>query len=140
MVIAAVLNEGEVSIESLRDLFQRAFFRAEIDSDGDIYITEGLELSIWLSIDDEQRLIRFFTFVSWDEDVQAISENGLNHLNATIILVTFYVRNGQPGRLYSNYFMSSADGVIDSHIINMARRFSGASMFGARELVEFHLN
>src|SRR4051812_22357649 len=62
-IMATVLDEDELSIGSLRDLFVSAFFKAEIDSDGEIYITEGLDFPIWLSIDEEQRLIRMFTFV-----------------------------------------------------------------------------
>ena len=121
---------------SMRCLLTRSL-RQKIDADGDIYITEGLEFPIWVSIDDEQRLIRMFTFVSWDVDAHSpITENGANHLNATIILPAFYVRKGEPGKLYAHYFMSYSDGVIDSHIINLARRFSDAVIFGARQLLD----
>jgi len=33
--------------------------------------------------------------------------------------------------------MTVADGVIDTHVITAARRFAGASAFGARKLEEY---
>ena len=139
--MAVILAENEVSIESVHALFVKAFLRAEIDSDGDIHVTEGLEFPIWLSIDEEQRLIRLFTFVSWDVDAYPlVTEDSVNHLNATIILPAFYVRKGESGKLYAHYFMSYSDGIIDSHIINLARRFSGASIFGVRQILEVQLH
>jgi len=139
--MATILDENKVSIESIRALFERAFFKAEIDSDGDICIIEGLEFPIWVSLDEEQRLIRMFTFVSWDVDAHpSITEDGVNHLNATIILPAFYIQNDEPGKLCTHYFMSYSDGVIDSHIIHLARRFSGASIYGARQLLQVQLH
>jgi hypothetical protein len=35
-----------------------------IDEDGDLYITDGLDFPIWVSVDTDQRLIRFFTFAT----------------------------------------------------------------------------
>ena len=37
----------------------------------------------------------------------------------------------------SHYVMTFADGVIDTHVITAARRFAGASAYGARQLDEY---
>ena len=58
-----VINEDDVSTEALLQLFRRAFLKAKIDDDGDIYIAHGLDFPIWITVDTDQRLIRFFTFM-----------------------------------------------------------------------------
>ena len=62
-----VINEDDVSTEALLQLFRRAFLKAKIDDDGDVYITDGLDFPIWVAVDVEQRLIRFFTFMQREE-------------------------------------------------------------------------
>ena len=62
-----VIDEDDVSTEALLQLFRRAFLKAKIDDDGDVYITDGLDFPIWVAVDVEQRLIRFFTFMQREE-------------------------------------------------------------------------
>src|SRR5215213_5904924 len=86
-----VIDEDDVSTEALLQLFRRAFLKAKIDDDGDVYITDGLDFPIWVAVDVEQRLIRFFTFMQRDEG-QPFTEAAANHANATVILPSFHVR------------------------------------------------
>jgi hypothetical protein len=62
-----VINEDDVSTEALLQLFRRAFLKAKIDDDGDLYVTDGLDFPIWVAVDTEQQLIRFFTFMQREE-------------------------------------------------------------------------
>ena len=130
------MNEDEVSTGALLQLFHRAFLTAHIDDDGDLYITDGLDFPIWVSVDTDQRLMRFFTFMQREEG-RPFTEAAANHVNATVALPTFHVRCDQKDRLCSHYVMTFADGVIDAHVITAARRFAGASAFGARKLDEY---
>jgi len=50
---------------------------------------------------------------------------------------TFYVRNDHKDRLCSHYVMTFAEGVIESHLISVARGFAGASAYGAERLDEY---
>ncbi len=136
-----VTPEEEVSIAWLLKLFERAFFTAAADGDGDIYITEGLEFPIWIRVLEEERLIRFFTFLQHDpEEHNPITERSANHLNATILLTTFYVNQHEPGRLYADYVLPYTHGVVNAQIVAAARRFAGASLYGAQKLRELVLH
>src|SRR5215207_29322 len=97
-----VMNEDEVSTGALLQLFHRAFLTAHIDDDGDLYITDGLGFPIWVSVDTDQRLIRFFTFMQRDEG-RPFTKAAANHVNATVALPTFHVRCDQKDRLCSHY-------------------------------------
>src|SRR4051794_3495169 len=100
-----VISEDDVTTEALMQLFHRAFLRAQLDEDGDVYISEGLDFPIWVSVDREQRVLRLFTFMDTDEDDVRFTQAGANHLNATA-MPTFYVRCDRKGRLCSKHFMT----------------------------------
>jgi hypothetical protein len=133
-----ILDQHEVTTDALLALFRRAFLTAHIDDDGDIYITDGLGFPIWVSVDTGQRLIRYFTFMR-REDQPPFTAAAANHVNATVVLPTFYVQSDHKDRLCSDYVMTFADGVIESHIIKMARRFARASVYAAERLDEYAL-
>jgi len=139
--MAQIIREAEVTTEALLALLSRAFLNAHVDADGDVYITDGLDFPIWLAIDQEQRLLRFFTFISRDPNEQTpFTDVGANHLNATVVVPTFCVPADRKDRLCSHYVLPFTDGVIDTHVIAAARRFAGASAYGAQRLDEvvFH--
>ena len=125
-----------LSTEALLQLFRRAFLKAKIDDEGDVYITDGLDFPIWVCVDTEQQLIRFFTFMQ-REEARPFTAAEANHANATVVLPTFHVRCDHKDRLSSHYVMTFADGVIDTHVITAARRFAGASAYGAQQLDEY---
>ena len=62
----------------------------------------GLDFPIWVSVDTDQRLIRFFTFMQRDEG-RPFTKAAANHVNATVALPTFHVRCDQKDRLCSHY-------------------------------------
>ena len=113
------------------------FLTAHVDDDGDIYITDGLGFPIWVSLDTEQRLIRFFTFMRRDDAQPPFTTADANHVNATVVMPTFYVRADHRDRLCSRYVLPYDDRLIDTHVITAARRFAGASAYGAQKLDEY---
>ena len=134
------MDEHEVTTDALLALFRRAFLTAHVDDDGDIYITEGLDFPIWVSLDTEQRLIRFFTFMRRDDAQRPFTIADANHVNATVVLPTFYVRADHKDRLCSHYVLPYVDRLIDTHVITAARRFAGASAYGAQKLDEYAIH
>jgi hypothetical protein len=130
---ATIIPEDEVSVERLDDLFRRAFFKTKIDEDGDLYITAGLEFPIWIRVDAERKLITFFTYMRRDPDAYPpFTEALANHLNTTVTLPSFYVVASEPDKLYATYHASYEDGIMESHVVGMARFFAGACVYGAR--------
>src|SRR5215213_1657886 len=114
-----VIDEDDVSIEALLQLFRRAFLKAKIDDDGDVYITDGLDFPIWVAVDVEQRLIRFFTFMQRDEG-RPFTEAAANHANATVVLPTFHVRCDHKDRLcwpLTSIRSSSADAKSSAEVV-----------------------
>jgi hypothetical protein len=139
--MASIIPEEDVSIETLDELFTRTFHQTEIDEDGDIYITDGLEFPIWVSVDDRQKLIRLLTFIRRDpESHRPFTEASANLLNTSVVLPTFFVTPSSPDRLWSHHFISYRDGLIDNQFIGLVRRFAGASAYGARRLAEHVLH
>jgi len=135
--MANVLREDEVSTETIKRLFEQAFFKTKLDKDGDLYITDGLDFPIWVIVDEEQKLIRFTTWARRDADSKEsrpYSETDSNFLNQRIILPSFHVDQADNPRLFASYFISYDEGVIDSHIVNLARRFAGAFAYGGNTL------
>ena len=136
-----ITNEDEVSIDWLQRLFQRAYFTTEIDSDGDLYISDGLEFPIWVTLLEEQKLIRFFTFMRRDpKEHGPITEASANYLNAVVLPLSFHVRKSEADKLHSAYVLSYTQCVVDAHVVEAARRFAGASLYGAQQLHDWTLN
>ena len=59
-----------------------------------------------------------------------------NHLNTTVTLPSFYVVASEPDKLYATYHASYEDGILESHVVGMARYFAGACVYGARTTME----
>jgi hypothetical protein len=137
--MAKLIAEEEVSAEKIKSLFDQAFFKAEIDADGDIYVEDGVDFPIWVNVDAERRTIKFTTWTSRDPSdggKQAYTERDSNHLNETVIVASFFVEETEDRRLFGTYYISYRDGIIDSHVVNMARRFANAFVYGVRVLEE----
>ena len=130
---ATIIPEEAVSVAVLDELFRRAFFRTKIDDEGDLYVTGGLEVPIWVRVDADRKLITFFTYVCRELGAHPpFTEALANHLNTTVTLPSFYVVASEPDRLYATYHASYEDGIIESHVVGMARYFAGACVYGAR--------
>jgi len=135
--MATLIPEYKVTVETLDGLFKRAFFKTRIDEDGDIYVTDGPEFPIWVRIDADRKLIMLFTYMRRNLDERPpYTEKSANLLNATVALPSFHVISSEPRKLYATCYASYEDGIIDSQIIGLARRFAGAAVYGARKLDE----
>ncbi len=133
--MVTIIPEEDVSTDTLKALFERAFFKAAIDDDGGVYLSNGLEFPIWVRVDEDRKLIDFLTFLAREPETDApFSDQVVNGLNASVVLPTFYVRHSEPHKLYARYHASFEDGVIESQVVWLARRFAGACLYGARSL------
>src|SRR3954471_4185967 len=116
--MTSMIPEDAVSIDALNDLFQRAFYKTKIDEDGDLYVTGGLEVPIWVRVDAERKLITFFTYVCRDlNEHPPFTEALANHLNTTVTLPSFYVVASEPDRLSAVYHPSYEDGILENHVV-----------------------
>lgn len=124
--INSIIAEEEVNISRLASILDSAVIEQSIDSDGDLYASDGLDFPAWVSINQNEKLIVFTTYFSHDYGLQGVI-NRANNANRKAPLVQFYwVSN----RLWGNYWLTYDGGVDVKHFVKMLRRFSRAFRAG----------
>jgi hypothetical protein len=123
------LAESDVEINTLKAAFEAAVIECEVDDDGDLYLSDGIEFPVWLSIGRNSRLIHFHTFfpdVTTDPD-------RVNALNYKYRTAQFAYAND---RLVANYRMTYRFGADTRQIIWMARDFASICAAAMKEIRE----
>ena len=134
-----VLAEDQVSIESLQQLFKRAFFKASIDEDGDLVVQgEGPRVFVMLLADN--KLIKFMCMYGLREDAPMADKLALvNRMNDDVILGRFCVPVERPDLLMADYYLGYEEGVSAYQVINAMRMF-GRVVQGAIRLCDADSN
>jgi hypothetical protein len=58
----SIIAEEEVTIPRLSSVLDAAFIDHEIDDDGHIYVTDGVEFPMWIGLLGNRELLSFFTY------------------------------------------------------------------------------
>ncbi len=125
------IAEDDVTTISVLRLLRKIYLDAALDSDGDIYVRDGITIPCWIKIIPDKRLLQFFTYMDFsgsDFDDCSIFEVA-SRLNSDIAVPTFF---GVGERIYGSYFLTYAGGVAKRQLVSMLRRFSGAFDAGIR--------
>jgi len=124
-----------LTAEAIRVMFTDAAHDAELDNDGDVYITgSDIEFPIWVGVTDDK--IRLFTYMRFKGGVELNDAYRFsNDLNGSVILPSFHVistedEEGQNLFLYGNYYILINREYDRKNIISTARRFAGAFKAG----------
>jgi len=118
----AVLPENEMSQQTLKAYFEQAAMTAEIDSDGDLKITEN-GFKGFLRVDAERKIVTIFALYGMKAAAPEIQKLQLvNRLNDKIILVRFCMP--KPTTLWCDYQLRYEGGLTPYYIINTYRMFS----------------
>ncbi len=118
----AVLPENEMSQQTLKAYFEQAAMTAEIDSDGDLKITED-GFKGFLLVHAERKIVTIFALYGMKASAPEIQKLQLvNRLNDKIILVRFCMPN--PTTLWCDYQLSYEGGLTPYYLINTYRMFS----------------
>ena len=56
-----LIPEDQVTLQRLSDILDSSYCEHVIEEEGDIYVTEGVEIPLWLRIRAESKLIVMFT-------------------------------------------------------------------------------
>jgi hypothetical protein len=134
----SITPEEDVTVEWLQTLFKEPYFTARIDQDGDLYITNGLDFPIWVTVERDPKMLRYFTYVRPGE--QPLTEAASNFLNATVLIPSFHIRNDQKDRFHAKYVLPYDGGVMDAHVVSAARAFAGSCVYAAQSLGSYVLN
>lgn len=130
----SLIPESEVVGARLASLLEAAVIEFKIDSDGDIYASDGLEFPVWITIAEDKKLIAFFTFFDPEGVGAETALQTVNEINQTIVLVQF---SWHGGKLWGHYWLTYDGGIDVKHFIKMLRRFSGAFVSGIERFKNF---
>lgn len=117
------IPEDEVTIDNLRDLLDRAFYRSEIDEDGDVAIIIR-DRRMYLDIRSSAKVLGYSAFFSVKEDAPIQQRHALvNRLNDSIVMVRFSIREQNPGVLVADYHLSYEGGISPFQVVTTLRNF-----------------
>ena len=120
-----------LTMETLNKVLKEAHFTLETDSDGDLYISEGLEFPVWLNIDEDHNVLKVLTVASLIEDAdEFLSLQLANRINTNFFPNTVSVQNG---KLYSFYYVFLEDKIAEQNLIKILRHCSSAFVNAVRE-------
>lgn len=125
-LMPATITEGEVTIARLSDLLDTVFIDHDIDDEGDIYITDGVDFPVWVQIDGARKYLVLFTYCRVDEPTANWLAR-VNEMNSKVMLSQFYYcKNAILGSHWITY-----DGSLNvRQFVKLLRRFSGAFRAG----------
>lgn len=119
------IEEKNVSIEAISDLFKSAFLRvSEIDEDNSFKVTFD-NIMINVSIDEELKRIRFFDVNLVEDESYEEAVLKVHEIVKKSIMVRTYIAQDNEGVNYilSDYMMSYEMGIIPFQVVNMAKLF-----------------
>src|SRR5688500_5051424 len=78
-----LIPEDQVTRQRLSNILETTYCDHVIEDEGDIYVTDGVEIPLWIHIKSDAKLIVMVT--CYDAETH-ISSDSVNRLNASIIL------------------------------------------------------
>lgn len=117
----ALIEEEHVCVTRLKQVLDAAFVDSEIEPEGDLYINDGLDFPIWVSIDPDRKLINPYTCIGiripgGDQEFKQVNE-----LNKKLIVVKFHVHDGA---LWGNSWITYDNGISARQFVTFLRRFA----------------
>lgn len=116
-----LIEEGQVCTDRLKQVLDAAFIDCEVEPEGDLYISDGLDFPIWISLDRDRKLINAYTCIgirmpAGDQDFKQVNE-----LNKKLIVVKFHVHDGA---LWGNTWFTYDSGISARQFVTSLRRFA----------------
>jgi hypothetical protein len=126
---AQIVQEADITVERLRSLLETAVIDLEVDKEGDLYLSGGVDFPIWISVVPESKMIELSTLIRNASQDDAAVALRLNTLNMKFILGQYCLVDGA---IYSRHVISFDGGLLPRQFVKMVRRFAGSF----REAVE----
>jgi len=126
----SIIPEAEVTISRLSAILEGAYIDFEIDESGDLFVTDGLEYPLWVTIVATGKLLYLLTCAEIDEDPEADWLSRINRMNETVTVTRFYRTDDA---VWGDYFISFEGGLNIRQFVKMLRKFS-AEFAGGLEL------
>lgn len=58
----------DVTVDALIKVLDDAFFSYRVDDDGDIYVIDGVEYPVWISLIQDFSVLKIFTFANFRDE------------------------------------------------------------------------
>ena len=127
-----ILPAADVTIENLQELLSSSYVTNEIDAEGRILATTDNGLKVFVTINEQNQLIKFALGFRIKDDASDEQKLGLaNRINDKIILVRYAIP--APEVLVADYFLPYAQGIIPMQIINSLKLLDRVCLAGIRE-------
>lgn len=125
---ASTIGEDEVSIPRLASILESAVIDFIVDSDGDLYATDGLEFPAWIEVSKQKKLITFMTHMKISSVENRDWLKRVNEMNRTFVGVQFHWDD--QGVVGGSNWMSFDGGLNVRQFVKMLRRFTSAFRAG----------
>jgi hypothetical protein len=127
-----IVPAADVTIENLQELLSSSYVTNEIDADGRILATTDSGLKVFLTLNEQNKLIKFALGFRIKEDASEEQKLELaNRINDKIILVRYAIP--APEVLVADYFLPYGQGIIPTQVINSLKLLDKVCLAGIRE-------
>jgi hypothetical protein len=118
----SLINEEKVNPETIGRLFENALIKTTVDEDGDIQVTTDMGTIFFVSILQDQKMLKYLSFFSFKDKLSPEQKlSFLNKLNSGVILSRFSMP--KENVLLSEYFLSYEEGISSFQVVKSFRLF-----------------
>ena len=130
-LVTQIISDDQINTRRISDLLNSAYIDHETEQDGALYVMDGVAFPLWLTVDQDTKLILMFTYIEPGNEVKFDWLDKVNTLNASIMLPQFSYHDGC---MWGRYSLTYDGGLCVRQLIKMLRRFSGAFRTAVEEL------
>lgn len=121
---AEYIVENEVTPETIRDIFSRAFYSTDLDDDGDVVVIAE-PTSVLISINKDNRLLKYSTYYRVDETAPLNSKLAfVNKMNDDMVFCRFSIPEDHEDTLVADYFLPFGESISSFQIVSSLRLFA----------------
>ena len=136
-MIENFIEEKEVTIESVANLFKSAFIRVSESDESDEFIINLDSLAVHVFFYEERKMIRFYVFFPIDNKSYEEALSIVSDAKRERILARCYIEKYEDSMFWlADYCISYEMGIIPFQVVNMAKLFGQSSRESAREFFE----
>ena len=118
------IAESKMSPKVIQTLFDRAYFSSSIDDDDDVLV-EAEAISVYVSINRDNRLLKFTAAYKVDESAPVESKHALvNKMNDDVIFCRFAIPEHREDTLIADYFLPFGKSISSFNIVSALRLFA----------------
>lgn len=115
-----LIEEEHVTLPRLKQVLDAAFVDSEIDAEGDLFVSQGLDFPTWVALEPDRKALNIYTCIGIrTSDADAFG--AVNELNRSLILAQFHVKDRA---LWANHWMSVDNGLQARQFVLTLRRFA----------------